>query len=83
MKEYRILCLCENIGIVEEVFTDKAKAEALVEKMNEKSFYTKIEIISRGQFEICDSDNPQIDGVKTFVTAANLCHDIQNSKEGR
>lgn len=32
MKEYRVLCFCENIGIVEEVFTDKAKAEAFVKK---------------------------------------------------
>lgn len=83
MKEYRVLCLCENIGIVEESFTDKEKAKYFVEKMGEKSFYTKIEIISRGQFEICNSDNPNIDDGKTFVTAANMYNDIQKLKGGR
>lgn len=83
MKEYRVLCLCENIGIVEEVFTDKEKAKYFVEKMGEKSLYTKIEIVNHGQFEACNSDNTQIDDGKTFVTAANLCHDIQNLKGGR
>lgn len=83
MKEYRVLCLCENIGIVEEVFTDKEKAKDFVEKMGENSFYTKIEIISRGQFEICNSDNPHTDGAKTFATASNLYHDIQHLKGGR